>query len=678
MRRPERLRAGQGFSLAEVLVALAITALLFIVALSVLSIDHKLYAKGDAVLECEREARYAAEMLERDLLMTGFQVDVRTIADPGPDGTDNTDDDIVGQPQIATATPWELVVNADLDAAVDAIQDGTTGEAVPSGYAPVTFFTSAETVRYTLDSNGDGAVTADDRGDEPEETATQNPGLYLLRREVYGFNGTDNENPHGPVALVRGPATYPNGAQPVPLFLYWGEFDSDAALDLWGDTGAGGGTVGNGLLEPGEIAALTAVTDEDADNDSVIDSGEDRNGNGTLERRITQLIKRVEIHITTETPYPDPDYRDPVRSSTTTPFRYHTSTLTTEIKPRNTDLPGGACGDIPEPTSSPGVANACADAMADGKVQVTWTASDDDGTNENDIERYVLFRTDVDNIFGPTPYEEVLAGTSAWTDQWIEMRTWPPRQYWYRVRAMDCTPQLSDSDPVAGPYPAEVGASYPEYTWASDVPADDGTNVELVWTKSPDEGANTSGYGGVVDEYHVYRSTSPDYRCVAPVNDDAVAASGAATYTYMDNDTNSSSALTLGTLYYYWLRTLDDNGVLSPYSPRYCARPFVGPTFPIQRRIRVVPYASNDHPVEVYFANNPKNDNAGYNKYLIDYKIYRSDLSLVDIPTGYTSTHLEATVELQGLVWTAGGTSVARALHSINGGTNWRTYNNGS
>ena len=676
----------RGFSLAEVTVALAVTSLLFVAALSMLSIDQRIYNSDDAVLEAGREGRYVVEALERDLLMAGYQVDVRTIADLGPDGTANTDDDILGQPQIAYAAPYEIVFNADVDPTIDAIHHGVSHASTPTGYSPVTFHTGAETIRYTLDSSGDGTIDASDRGDDMDESVIDNTGLYLLKRETYGYNGTDNGNPSGPIGLVRGPTAYPNGSKAIPLFLYWGEFDSDAALDLWGDTGAGGGTAGNGILEPGEIAALGPVTDEDADNDATLDSGEDRNGNGILERRPGELIKRIQIHVTTETSYPDLKYTDPTRSANGSPFHYRSIMSNTEVKPRNIDLPGGACGDEPERTSSPSVTNACTDSLADGKVNVNWSLSDDDGNFEDDIEKYVIWRTDVNSVFGPTPFDEVIAGVSTWEDHFIEMRTWPPRQYWYRVRAMDCTPQLSRLDPIAGPYPTATGPSYPQSFIVRDKPGDDGTNLEVVFDASPDDPSNTTGYGDDVKHYHVYRSTDSDYRCKAPINKTPIVAAGAADYTYVDNSTNSKSGIVYGKLYYYWLRALDTNNVISPYSPRACARAYKGPTSPAKQAIRIARYSASDHPAEVSFSVNERNMTAGYDPYLIEYRIYHapdqnSDGSMdnmVNNVVGFRDADLAGTRRWDGIFWAVGSGGSSDIYHSIVPGAARKEINPGS
>lgn len=668
-----------GMTLAEVMVALFLVALLFIVALSMLEIDKRIYLREDALLEASAEASHAIEIMERDLLMTGYQVDVRTIADPGGDGTTNTADDIVGQAKIVYAGPWEIALNADVEDAVEAIEDGTANDALPNGYAPVTFFTGAETIVFTLDSNGDGSINSSDRGDEAEEHASHNDSLYALHRVIYGSDGSANNTTGGTVALIRGPDAYPSSVLPTPLFRYWGYFDTDPALDLWGDTGAGGGTAGNGVLEAGELSALGPVTGEDADDDGVLDTGEDRDGNGSLERRVSDLIKEVDVYVIGETLQPDLRWEHPTLSSSTHPYRYRVTTASTRVRPRNVDLPGGACGDEPEPTTSVSVANACADALADGKVSLGWSLSNDDGANETDIERYLVYRTDVNSVFGPTPFSEVVSGTSSYQDDWIDARSWPPRQYWYKLRAMDCTPALSVGDPVAGPYPADVGPMFPLGMEVRDVPGDDGTQIDLRWNQSHDDPTNTTGYGADVSTYHVYRANISDYRCVAPVNKSGITATGSSTYLWTDNATNSASAVSLGELYYYWLRAVDSNGDISPYGQRACARPYEGPVMPEGVAARVASYATTDHPAEIWFAPPEENEPAGYDPYQIEYRIYKSrDLngdsildSLVDDALGYRTTDYVDSVTFKGMAW-AVGTGSACSFHTIDGATTWR------
>ena len=103
---------------------------------------------------------------------------------------------------------------------------------------------------------------------------------------------------------------------------------------------------------------------------------------------------------------------------------------------------------------------------------------------------------------------------------------------------MDCTPQPSRLDPIAGPYPPTPGASYPTSFGVSDVAGDDGTNLQVDWAASPDDPSNSTGYGGDVTKYYVYRSTSSYYRCVAPVNSSVITAPGAPSYSFTDNNSH--------------------------------------------------------------------------------------------------------------------------------------------
>lgn len=303
-----------------------ITALAFLAALSLLAFDNRIYNKNDAQHETLREARYALGQVQRDLTMAGYGMDRETL---GSDG-------VLGQPVIVWAGPYDLVFNADIDGtsqnAIRAIRQGHAGARLPTGYAPATFVGPAETVRYTLDSNDDGAVDESDHGDDADEQYASNSGLYALKREVWGWNGVDDRNPSATVALVRGPVKYPSDAWPEPLFQYWGYFRNHDHLDLWGDAN------GDGRLDIAEIEALTPVTGEDdEDGDGTLDPEEDRNGDNVRQVRISDLIRTIDVRITAETIFPDLQYQDSRRSGATASevFRFHSFVVGTEVMPKN-------------------------------------------------------------------------------------------------------------------------------------------------------------------------------------------------------------------------------------------------------------------------------------------------------------------------------------------------------
>jgi len=322
-------RGERGFALDETLVALGVAALGFVAALALLALDDRRPSRSDAQQATVREGRYALAVLERDFGMAGAGVDIATA---NPDGA-------FGQPTIVRAGPWDIVFSAEIAANGRAIVDGAPSDRTPTGDAPPSGLPPPATIRYTLDSTGDGLVTSADRTDQVDERVVANTGLFILEREVCGFNRKDCLSPPGAVALVRGPVAYPSGARPEPLFQYWGYFNSPNRLDLWGDDGTPAGTAGNGRLEAEELTDLTPVSGEDADGDGTFDSGEDRNGDGIWERRISELIRKVDVVVTVETIFPDLRYVDSLRSSPETPFRFHTFVLRSQIRPRSIKIP---------------------------------------------------------------------------------------------------------------------------------------------------------------------------------------------------------------------------------------------------------------------------------------------------------------------------------------------------
>jgi type II secretory pathway pseudopilin PulG len=256
VKRNAKLRARsidgpRGFTAVEALVALVVMSVVIVATVQIFQTSQKSARRASVQGDTQQSSRVVMNSISKDLRSAGF-------------GTD----ELLGQPALAHGGAWDIVFNANILPAIDdiaapgfprAIDPSRGPGSVPPGGAlytpPTAFDTGAETVRYTLDSTGDGSVDVDDDGDDAEE-ATPNPRDYVLRKEIYGAlaDGT-NGGAGEPVGLVRGPEADQDGAMPTPLFCYWIDDDLDPATDpvLHGDVD------GDGLLSQPEIANLGDV-----------------------------------------------------------------------------------------------------------------------------------------------------------------------------------------------------------------------------------------------------------------------------------------------------------------------------------------------------------------------------------------------------------------------------------
>lgn len=245
-------RGGErGFSAVEALVSVVVLAIIVLFAVTMFQTSNKVSRSAHMQGDTQQSARVAIDLITKDLRSLGYDIDLGT-----------------GQQGLVHAGPFDVIFNANVNPSQDtgavpgnpgAIDVGLAPAAVPAGgplYAPAaTFVTGAETIRYTLDSNGDGAIDATDQGDDPEE-ASPNPNDFVLHKQVYGSlaDGTNGGNGE-PVAIVRGPVADQDGNLPRPLLQYWLDDDDD---DTTPEVLHGDGD-GDGQLSQAEIAILTAV-----------------------------------------------------------------------------------------------------------------------------------------------------------------------------------------------------------------------------------------------------------------------------------------------------------------------------------------------------------------------------------------------------------------------------------
>jgi prepilin-type N-terminal cleavage/methylation domain-containing protein len=351
-----RLNTERGFTLLELMIALFVGAVLILISYNVLTSQKRAGDAQNQTVSAQQNARVALETLERELRLAGLDID-----------------DFDKQPIFIDAAPYQVIFDADVSGDVNgvpsmsrtqsvALHDGTRYS--PGAYPGENLGTQdrysngAETIRFTLDRNGDGIVNADDR-----YTETQNPSDYALYRE-------ENGSRIDMVAFgLRGRENYPDGQLPQPLFKYYGDFNGTGAVLLWGDGN------GDGQLSQTEIAALTAVP----------------------QNRLSKIVD-VEVSVEAESPNMEASYVGP-HSTGAFERNYRSVVMTSKIRPRNVGTGSAnlhACGN--PPGAPAGLAGVDLPRDAGESIKLTFNKSADETGGEKDVKTYTVYRRLADQI----------------------------------------------------------------------------------------------------------------------------------------------------------------------------------------------------------------------------------------------------------------------------------------
>ena len=395
--RPPAPLAGArpGLTLGELLVTLAVTAVIFGAAIQFLTLQARSVTRQAGRLESQLNVRFGMSAIDRDLRAAGVGVvDAQPMIVEG-DGraiTLNANlvsrtrfyDRVTGMPAAPGAGPatavYDDAVNVDPDA--------------PPGGAGVL----ARTGRITLPATGlaypdctyvqGGGVTTTSRAEtvsffvRRDSTSTR-PDQYALFRRV---------NALAPEVLARGLVLAPG----QPVFRY---YQLDAA----------------GRQVP--LDTLLPLVHRAAMHGSPADTGR-----GAL----TDAVRYVDVRLVG-------------RSVDRRTGRQSLDTVQASVRLMNAGLLRRAtCGEAP---LLGGTFTATAPSAATPQVRLTWTPASDERGGERDVERYLLFRrlaTDPPG-FGE-PFLSVGADASQTTYQFVDTQVLPATAYVYGLAAHDCNP----------------------------------------------------------------------------------------------------------------------------------------------------------------------------------------------------------------------------------------------
>lgn len=252
------MKQPRGLTLVEMLIASTIMLIVFAMVYSAFLQTQNIALRNEMDAEIIQNARIGVDEVSRKIRMLGY-------------GRDRAR----GQAAIIEAAPFQLSVNADVDAAYPALTaTGLIKLYDSSDYVSPTnsYTTGAETLRWTLDRNNDGLVDeADTHNPYGKPETPNNPHDMVLMQEING--GRSDQITIG----LRGPFdAYGQRTNAPPLFQYWVD-DSPRGFTLLGDED------GNGVLE-GDEMYFRAITSQ----------------------QILQRIRRIDVTLTAESDGFDP------------------------------------------------------------------------------------------------------------------------------------------------------------------------------------------------------------------------------------------------------------------------------------------------------------------------------------------------------------------------------------
>jgi prepilin-type N-terminal cleavage/methylation domain-containing protein len=382
MTTTRRLRARRGFTIIEMIVAMALMLTLIGLSTQLFRRQGNLVAAQSGRLDAQQNSRFAMSMLERELRVAGVGV-----ADAQPLLVMANTLGITFNANLVsndTGDKGSVYINPDADSAAVGVLRPSARIALPGTstlYPDTTYMQSigvpsnAETISYYL----------------ARDSASSHSHEYILWRRVNAL----------PARIVARGIIY-NGVSDT-IFRF---FKSD--------------TLGN-LMEIAP-AALPII------HSAPIHGSQADTGKSAL----SDSIRQVRAQFTSV-------FRDP-----RTPKDSVLRRLNLTIMLKNAGLIHHAtCGNAPLAVAAAAAAATAANGttVPQTYITVSWSASTDDGAGEKDVERYAVYRRSQGTTSFDQPIGSVPAGHSSYTFQDFDLIS---GQAWeYGVTAQDCTPASS-------------------------------------------------------------------------------------------------------------------------------------------------------------------------------------------------------------------------------------------
>ena len=259
-------RRENGFTIAELMVALVIMVIVTSQALLMFTTQHRTYVGQGQTNDIQHEARLIIEMMLSDIRMAGFLVPDGTAISGFDGGTNDPDRICVSDPSVITDAVIEDAVGPLAGASLGAILGATAG--------------TVNLVASTMDIDGDGN---DDFADGAGIIISDGTRHHCARITGPGASGP-NFLPLTPTGF-----SIPAGSRAVPAVIY--ELTNNGLLR-------------NGVVLSTQVENLQFEYAVDLDGDGVIGGGEFPIHD--VEARDPTLILGVEISVLTRTLEEDP------------------------------------------------------------------------------------------------------------------------------------------------------------------------------------------------------------------------------------------------------------------------------------------------------------------------------------------------------------------------------------